>query len=1527
MSKTVDERVVDMQFNNGQFESNVKTSIDSIDKLKKSLDFKDAGKSFDGLSDSAKKFSLAGIAEGVDAIAGKFTTLGIIGVTALTNIANKAVDAGLALVKNLTIDQVIAGFTKYESKTKAVQTIMSATGKTVDEVNESLEKLNWFTDETSYNFTDMVSNIGKFTAQGIDLDVAVTAMEGIANWAALSGQGVNEASRAMYNLSQAIGVGAVKLMDWRSIENANMGTKEFKETVIETAKALGMLDQNGKTFKGTMVDFSNFSSTLAEGWFTSDVLIASLDKYGNYANEVYKVATEEGLTAAQAMERVSSATMELGSKAFRAAQEAKTFTDAIEATKDAVSTGWMSTFEIIFGNYEEAKRLWTDLANGMYDVFAAEAESRNEMLQTWKDLGGRDSMIQSFKNLAAAVGSIVEPIKAAFREIFPALTGERLAQITKSFEKFTEKLKIGEGTAEKIKTVFKGLFSLLSIGAKLFSAVAKGAKDLVTFLSPAAKALLGYGVSLADWVSSVNDSIKANDTFMKGLETLKTFISNTATVVKEGFKKMVEAFESLTGLDMTNLNTFLTSLREQFHPIQKLGEVIHKSFTWISDVFKKVGPVLSKIGGKIGEAFKSMNFNGILQLLTSGTLISAIAGIKKLVDSFREISDKAGGFLESITGILDGVRDALKAYENDLKAGTLLKIAAAIAILAGALMVLSLIDANKLTGALTAVTVLFGELMGAMAIFDSIVSGKKFSSLTRVTTSLILFSTAVLILSKAVAELSGLSWDQLNKGLLSLSVIMAALVVVSRTMSTESAGMIKTSIALLALSGVIKILVTAVESLGSMDTGKLVQGLLAMLAVMAELVLFTQFVKSSLTIEDALGLVAIAVAVRLIASAIQKIGEMDIAQVIVGITGMTAAMGELILFTKMVDKSGGLIQAAAGLAIFGAAMLILASAVEKLGSIPIETIGQGFAFLTLILTTVTIALNLMPKDMVATGLGLLAVSAGLVLMAAAMRILAGMTWEEVAKGLIAMGGALLILVVALNAMTGSLAGAAAILLVSVALMGLAVAMNLLGAMPIEAVGIALLALVAVLVIFGVASAVLTPVIPLMLALGAALLLLGVAMLAIGASTIVLGIGLSTLAASGMEGIAILLSLTLALAPLILLSPGLLLLGAALVVLSVGIMLVGAALTVLAVGMGVIMALGPGANEALIALASTSAQISEYAVELLVAGAALIVFGAGAIVAGAGALVASVGLLAISLALQMLQKIDFTKFEGIGSMAAEFLAASGSLLLASPGLLAGGAALTVFGNGAQTTGDGLHSINDSIQSIIDLMNTMPDTIRKATNAIVAAVNQLISQVTSAIRTHKSIIEANVAEVLNAALNKVKSYVAQFKAAGMAIGQGLADGINASIPQVAAAAAALAAAAASATTNKLEINSPSKVFEDIGKNSVLGFVNAFLKYTPLAVSAATEMGHQSFEPVLAMSDNVMLGAMRAGSGLQRMAEKAMSMTPTFTAEKETVVRHTFDPLTVKGVNDRGEFVAAADYSVEKMLASMMRRQNRT
>ena len=533
MSGAVDERVVGLQFDNKQFEQGVQISLQTIQKLKDGLDLDAAAKGLSTLQDIGQRFSLAGLADGVDSIAQRFTNLGIVGITVLQNITNAAIQAGAQMLRSLTIDPAIEGFSKYERMVGATQTIMNSTGRSIEDVEHSLEQLIWFADETSYSFADMVDNVGKFTSQGVELDTAATAMQGIANWAALSGANAQTASRAMYNFSQALGMGSMQALDWRSIENAQMATVEFKQAAIDTAIALGTLDSAGRTANGTMVDIGNFRDTLKDDWFSNEVILETLNQYGEYSQAVFEKVQETGLTAAEAMALVSSETMDLGARAFRAAQEAKTFTDALDATKDAASSVWMQMYEAIFGNYEEAKVIWTDMANGLYDIFVAGGAARAEMLGMWKDMGGRDILLEGIYTLLARISDILRPIGEAWSEIFPETTATALFILTDRFRDFIATLEVSEETTDNIKRTFAGLFALLDLVGKGFAIVGKTAATIVGHLFPIAGALTGITAPIGDLIVKLNEAVEAGDFFGKAFETIKTILSGVSSAITE----------------------------------------------------------------------------------------------------------------------------------------------------------------------------------------------------------------------------------------------------------------------------------------------------------------------------------------------------------------------------------------------------------------------------------------------------------------------------------------------------------------------------------------------------------------------------------------------------------------------------------------------------------------------------------------------------------------------------------------------------------------------------------------------------------------------------------------------------------------------------------------------------------------------------------------------------------------------------------------------------------------------------------
>ena len=382
MSKVVDERVVEMQFDNKQFESNVSQSMSTLQKLKQSLNLKGASKGLDDVNKAAKRVDMNPISRGVETVTAKFSALQVMGITALSNITNQAVNAGKRMVSALTIDPIKSGFKEYETQINAVQTILANTqkeGADITRVNAALDELNAYADKTIYNFTEMTRNIGTFTAAGVDLDTSVNAIQGIANLAAISGSTSQQASTAMYQLSQALASGTVKLMDWNSVVNAGMGGQVFQDALKETARVHGIaIDQ-------LIEDEGSFRETLSKGWLSSEILTETLQKFTLTTEGLTKEqiqANREMLKAKGYTEDQIDEIFKLGETATNAATKVKTFTQLWDVLKEAAQSGWAQTWRLIVGDFEEAKALFTPLSEFFTGIINKMSDARNKVLES-----------------------------------------------------------------------------------------------------------------------------------------------------------------------------------------------------------------------------------------------------------------------------------------------------------------------------------------------------------------------------------------------------------------------------------------------------------------------------------------------------------------------------------------------------------------------------------------------------------------------------------------------------------------------------------------------------------------------------------------------------------------------------------------------------------------------------------------------------------------------------------------------------------------------------------------------------------------------------------------------------------------------------------------------------------------------------------------------------------------------------------------------------------------------------------------
>lgn len=1110
MSKTIDERVVEMRFDNKQFESNVQTSLSTIEKLKKSLDMDGVTKGLESIDSAAKKVDMSGLGSAVETVKTRFSALEVMAVTALANITNSVVNTGKQMLRSLTIEPIADGFNEYELTLNAIQTTMAGTGKTAKEVETQLKKLDEYADKTVYSSADMFNNLPKFTNAGVEIEQATTAMVGIANATALAGGDARQASIAFYNLGQAIGTGYLSRMDYNSINNAGIATMEWKNQMVEAALAAGTLTEAGdglyKAGNKTFTLQQLFIDGLQEQWATTDVMMKVFQDYGDE-------------------------TTEIGAKAYSAAQDLRTFSMMMDSLKATAGTGWKDTWQILFGDLDEAKELWTELGNVIGGFISAQADARNEMLQGWKDLGGRTKLIEALKNAFEGVQSVIKPIYEAFREIFPPTTAQQLYDITENLRKFTANLKLSDTASANLKSTFKGLFAILDIVKQAFSAIFTAIRPLFGGFGTLGDGILGFTGGIGNAIVAFDEFIKTSGAFQKVGEGIATVIQTIMTALSTLKNKIKEKFES------ANFEVFHSLLERIHERMTQVGEAAGEMKSGVIVAFEVIGEalancqfvqllsavwnavktigsgivkILGELGSSLAKNLGEANFSGIIDLL-NGISFGAIAvGITKFVGTFRKAIEDIGSFKESFIGILDSVRECFEAYQNQLQAGTLLKIASAIAILTASLIALSLVDSEKLNVALGAITVLFAELLASMAVFNKI-SGQA-TGVMKSVTAMLGIATAVLILASALKKIADLDAKQLTTGLIGVAGLTTMMVAAAKAMSSNSKTIIKGATQMVIFAAAIKILASVCEQLAKLDWNQLAKGLVGVGVLLAEVSLFLRTAKfSGKSITTATGIVILSAAIKVLASACKDFGEMKWEDIGKGLASIAVLLAEVTAFTKLTGNAKHVISTGVALIAIGAAMKIFASAVKDFSGMQWDEIARGLVAMAGALAAVTIAVNFMPKNMIGIGTGLIAVSAALLILANALNQMGSMSWEEIAKGLITLGGAMAILAIGLNAMTGTLAGSAALLVAASALLVLTPVLAILGAMSWSSIVKGLVTLAGAFAILGVAGAVLTPLVPSILALSGSLALIGVAVVGIGAGLALAGAGLSALA--------------------------------------------------------------------------------------------------------------------------------------------------------------------------------------------------------------------------------------------------------------------------------------------------------------------------------------------------------------------------------------------------------------------------------
>lgn len=1396
---SIDKRIVQMQFDNQGFERGISTTMKSLGKLNESLKMKGSAEGLNGVNGGLKNLAsigLSGITSGVDTVTARFSALGIMGATALMNITNSAINAGKTLVRSLTVEPVTAGFSEYETKMNAIQTILTNTaskGTTMEDVTATLNELNKYADQTIYNFAEMTRNIGTFTAAGIDLETSATAIKGIANLAAGSGSNAQQASTAMYQLSQALAAGKVGLQDWNSVVNAGMGGELFQNALKQTAKEMGIFVDKSKPFR----------ETLQDGWLTADVLTKTLTKF----------AEDESL--------------------LKAATEVKTFTQLLDTMKESVQSGWATSWEYIIGDKEQAASFFTSISDGFNKMIQPSTDARNAMLKFWNEHGGRTAVIEGLTNVMQSFQKVMRGISMAWEMVFPPMTGQKLVDLSNKFKDLTEKFKITDQTAGKIGAVFKGFLDTVML-------VKDGVVALIRGISPIKDVFKGMGSTILDTASNIGK-------FFSGL---RESVSTT------------NMFDNMTGkikIAFEGLANFILNLKDNVKKV--LGYISELDFTpffnAIGNGFKSVYNLLKPIFQGIGEVIGSVNMDTFFSTLKGGLLIQVVGMLKGVFDEIKGVGESTNGFIETLSGIgsdisdaLGSVKDALASYQRDLNANTLMKMAGAIAILAASLLLISSIDGDRLAIGLTGMSVAIAELVAAFVIMEKLdVLG---GGGIKISAFFLSFSTSILILASAIAKLGELDTKQLMTGMLGLTVVMGLAIASAKLLGKNSSKLASAATGLVIFGAAMMVMSEALETLGSMDPEVIGSGLVTLGVLLAELAIFMRVCKfDKLGITSATGILIMSAALLVLQEAVERFGSMNPDDIITGLAGIGGILAEIALFSKFGGGGFNLIAVGTGLVIISKAIEGLSNSLSSLSGMTWEQLGIGLTAMAGGLLVLGVASKTMSGlNLAVVGVGIGIMSASLLLLGAALKSMGSMSWEEIGKGLLVLASSLVILAAAMYVMSGAIIGAAALVVVAGALAILTPQLLMLSQMSLEGIGIALLAMAGAFTVLGLAGLLLTPLVPTLLALSGVIVLIGIGAVACGAGLTLIGAGLTAIGvAVGGSGLLIVEFLK----QLINLLPQL--------GLKLGEMVVNMA-----------KALGDGLSEItkaietilmalLTAIQNVIPKVVEVAVDIVIALAKGLAEGVPAVVTAALELVKGV-LQGIAANIQDIVEagadcvIGF--MDGMANKLPEVIQSGINLALSFIEGVADG--LT---NNKERMGEAVRRV------IKAMLTTGVEVIKGGLTGFLEGGKELLGGLVDGIKAKWPAVKEAVKSAIDKAKGAVANAGTKLLQAGKDLIQGFINGIASKAWAVISKATEVVGGAVEAVKNFLGINSPSRVFMEIGKYTAQGMSIGLDKYAYLAEDSAS-----------GLAENVVNNVKNPLSNIAKIVDGNIDVNPTIT-----------------------------------------------
>lgn len=1097
--RPVDEKIVKLSMDNKDLTSKAAESTSLLSKLRDGLNKipgVNLGKTtqeLNNIGSATKKVPMDALGQSISSLGDRFSTMGIIGMTVLQNLTNRAVDMGVKLAKSLTIDQIGEGFREYELKMSSIRTIMANTeheGATLTDVKKSLEDLNRYADLTIYNFGQMTDNIGRFTAAGVGLDDSTVAIKGMSNLAATSGATSHQLNSAMYQMSQAMAAGRFNLMDWNSLVNAGMGGKITQDGLRKTAEDMGVV-----------IDMSEgFRESLKDGWLTSEIFVETMKRF----------AEDKSM--------------------LEAATKIRTFSQLIETVQESIGSGLGMTFEHIFGDFEEASELFSTLGEAMTGWIDNTLDRFNEFVGAIADGGGFLNVFKGLGNVLKPIGQILGAVAEGFGRAFKSITPEVIVNATEKFLRFTESLKLSEGVVKVLTTIFEYFFTGVRIGftaiknistvvgtplIALGKLIANTFEGFTISIPPASKILDSFSEGVANAVSSMMSwlgNLLSGSSF-EGLQRIGEVIKNLTIIFDNHYEKTGSVFKALYNV----VKEYLSYLNVNFESFSE----------FVKSISTAVGNSLEPVWNLVKDIFSGLEFR---HFLGGGFLVGVWGIVKKIIENMDGLSGVWEGIKDFIevmkskgdkTSFLDGITSSLTDFSESLKSaisvGNIVAIATAIGILAVSMKILEDLDTGQITRGMAAIAGSMVTLSWGMKLMDGVniggVGGLK----------VIAFAAAIKILVGSMSEVAQLNANQILKGAIGLGTAAGILATTVAVMDSMKVG--TGPITILAIAGAVKILVSTLEDIDAVRVEGLVKGIGTIGLLLAGLATFANVMNGvKIKMSTALSIAAIAGVMHILVDAIAKIDDIRVEGLIKGLGTIGILLAEIAVFGNVMKgvKIGHTM--ALGVLGIAAAMQVMAKAIKQIDDIRVEGLIKGLGTIGIVLAEIAVFSKVTRStSLISSAIGVGLMAGAIAILVPPLKDLGNTRWQDLVKGLGTMAGALGAMAIAGTIASGTISGAIAIGIMALSLNKLIDPIERMQTITWGSLLSSLLKLGTALAVVAGASILLSPAVGPMLGFSAALVGFGAAIALIGGGLALFGTGLVALAGLTATSVAAILA--------------------------------------------------------------------------------------------------------------------------------------------------------------------------------------------------------------------------------------------------------------------------------------------------------------------------------------------------------------------------------------------------------------------